>query len=338
MTPVRLLLLCAVLLPGTAFAHALAPMLLAVEERGDGHYTLEWQRAPADAWGAQVRPALPAGCRLTQAWQEHAADARRLVSRAEAHCTRARGDIRIAIPGLDRHPGTVVVRLTRADGGTRTLLLAGERDRFALAETDGASRARVFRSYLAMGVEHLVGGPDHLLFVVGLFLLVQGLRSLLWVTAAFTLGHSVTLGLATLGLVRMPQALAELGIALSIVLLGVQVLHRMQGQGAGVWSRRPAVFAAGFGLLHGLGFAGALAEVGLPQGEVPLALFSFNIGIELGQIAVIVPLWLLRRALHARFAPGRVAPRPALALVPYVIGTLGAFWCIDRAVNLVVLV
>lgn len=340
----RAALLCLVLLGwllplGGAWGHALSPMLLAIEAHGDGRYALEWHRAPADAWAARVRPGLPSSCRSISDWAESSPDGMRIVSRAEAVCDGAPESLRFIIPGLQQHPGTVIVRVAGQNGRSASLLLSGDRDRFALSELQGASRTALAGDYLAMGFVHLMG-PDHLLFVIGLFLLVQGLRSLLWVTAAFTLGHSVTLALTTLGWLSIPQPLAELGIAVSIVLLGLQVLRRQRGEGSGVWAMQPIRFAAFFGLLHGLGFAGALAEVGLPPGDVPLALLSFNLGIEFGQLAVIVPLWALRR-WHQRRLPSPAQPagfgqRPPrwMGGVAYGIGALGAFWCIDRALIL----
>jgi hypothetical protein len=166
-----------------------------------------------------------------------------------------------------------------------------------------------------------------------LVLLVRSVRPLVWTITAFTLGHSVTLALATLGFVRVNPALTELGIALSILYLAFEIVRPRPDS---LFRRRPWLMALAFGLLHGLGFAGALAEVGLPQAEIPLALFAFNIGIELGQL-LVVALLLAAFQLWRLMAPGRVpaAFATAAALLPaYVIGSLAAFWCIGRTVVL----
>src|SRR5262249_33764830 len=139
------------------------------------------------------------------------------------------------------------------------------------------------RDYIALGFEHILGGFDHLLFVTGLLLLVTSPRMLIETVTAFTLGHSITLSLAALGVVHVPTGPIEVGIAASIVWLGVEIVQQTLRPAAGAW-RKPRTLAAAFGLLHGFGFAGALAAVGLPQGDIPLALGSFNVGIELGQL------------------------------------------------------
>jgi hypothetical protein len=173
-------------------------------------------------------------------------------------------------------------------------------------------------------MEHIWGGFDHLLFVFGLLLLVGGGTRLLWTITAFTVGHSITLSLVTLGFFDYPVALVEFAIALSIFVLAVE-LTRTEKHDA-LW-RNPWWLAGGFGLLHGMGFAGALAETGLPQDNVPLALLFFNVGIELGQIAfiaVVLAIWyVIRKPLNPW--RDRLLPIPI-----YVLGSLSAMWCIER--------
>src|SRR6185295_4271413 len=144
----------------------------------------------------------------------------------------------------------------------------------------------VAASYLRLGIEHILTGFDHLLFVLGLCLLIAGRRPLLWTLTAFTAGHSVTLSLAALGFVHVPQAPAEAAIAVTIVILARELAR--PSTTPRLLRRRPWAMAALFGLLHGLGFAGALADIGLPAGDIPLALFSFTVGIEIGQIAFVL--------------------------------------------------
>jgi len=176
-----------------------------------------------------------------------------------------------------------------------------------------------------LGVSHIIGGVDHLLLVLGLLLLVQDRRRLIWTITAFTLGHSATLALATLGVLRYPVDLVEFLIALSIFVVAVELTRENTERH---WLRhRPWLAAVLFGLLHGMGFAGALREVGLPANEIPLALLAFNIGIELGQLlfvaVVLSAAWLWRR--------WRLTHWPELEWVPvYAIGVLSAYWCLER--------
>jgi hydrogenase/urease accessory protein HupE len=175
-----------------------------------------------------------------------------------------------------------------------------------------------------MGIGHLLTGWDHLAFVLGLVLLVGDWRRLLGTVTSFTLGHSLTLSLAALGFVRLPAGPIEAAIALSILILAVELAHRDRPSLLG---RRPWLMAASFGLLHGLGFAGALAQVGLPVREIPLALLSFNVGIELGQIAFILAVLGLSFALSPLL---RRLPAWTTAVPTYCIGSLAAFWLFQR--------
>ena len=183
-------------------------------------------------------------------------------------------------------------------------------------------------AYLMHGVEHILFGFDHLLFVLALILIVRSGRVLLWTITAFTLAHSITLSLATLGVVQVPAPPVEAAIALSIVLLACEIIRLRRGQ-TSLTARWPWLVAFAFGLLHGLGFAGALTEIGLPQGDIPLALFAFNVGVEIGQlIFVAAVLGVLACVKRIDFPP--VVERHALSIATYGIGTMAAFWFIER--------
>jgi hypothetical protein len=190
-------------------------------------------------------------------------------------------------------------------------------------------RARdVLQAYVRLGFEHILAGIDHLLFVLGLIVLVKGGRKLIGVITAFTLGHSVSLSLAALGLIHIPPTPVDVLIALSIFVLGVE-LARDPEKKPGLVRRYPWAMTTCFGFLHGLGFAGALVEVGLPQGEIPLALFSFNVGIEIGQLLFVFVVLLHRaalRLLHFHW------PRWSTEATAYAVGSLAAFWLVDRFV------
>jgi len=170
-------------------------------------------------------------------------------------------------------------------------------------------------------------GFDHLLFVLGLILRLRGWRRLVGTITAFTVGHSVTLALATLGVIHVPTRAVEVLIAITIFAVAVE-LARDRSQWPSWIRRAPWVAAFAFGLLHGLGFAGALAEVGLPPHEIPIALFSFNVGIELGQLAFVAIVLGARRLLVAMPVRWPVA---AAQIPAYVIGSLAAYWAVERA-------
>jgi hypothetical protein len=180
--------------------------------------------------------------------------------------------------------------------------------------------------YLKLGIEHILLGLDHLLFVLALLLITRGTWLLIKTVTAFTVAHSITLALATLGYVHVPSAPVEALIALSIVFVAVEIVRLWQGR-EGLTERAPWVVAFTFGLLHGLGFAGALSEVGLPAGHIPVALLFFNLGVEIGQllfIAVILCLFTLIRRVRISW------PRWADLAVPYAIGSIAMFWVIER--------
>jgi hypothetical protein len=220
-----------------------------------------------------------------------------------------------------------MVMVALLDGRQFQEVLNAEQPEFVVPAQSSAGE--VMGDYSLLGMEHIWGGIDHLMFVFGLLLLVGGGKRLLWTITAFTLGHSITLSLVTLGFFDYPVALVEFTIALSIFVLAVELTRKRRND---ILWRNPWWLAGGFGLLHGMGFAGALAETGLPQGNVPLALLFFNVGIEIGQIAFIVAvlaLWYLLRKPLARWQE-RLLPVPV-----YILGALSAMWCIERALEVI---
>lgn len=230
----------------------------------------------------------------------------------------------IGIEGLSATLTDVLVRIERLDGSAQTLRLSPQTPSFLFDAAPGGSR--VATTYLGLGVEHIFIGVDHLLFVLALLLLVDTWKRLLWTITAFTLAHSLTLGAATLGWLTLPPPPVEAVIALSIAFVAGEVVYARQGRPGLGW-RRPWLVAFTFGLLHGMGFAGALAEIGLPAGQVPLALLMFNLGVEIGQVLFVATVLLLaglwRRA---------TLPLPAwwAQASAYGIGTMAMFWVYER--------
>jgi len=222
----------------------------------------------------------------------------------------------------------VLVRYRRADGTERLGRVTPAEDRFEFTASPGGFE--VARTYTAIGIEHILLGFDHLLFVLSLVILVDGLKRLFWTITAFTAAHSISLAAATLGFVHVPGPPVEAAIALSIAFVAAEILQKREGR-ASLAQRSPWLIAFCFGLLHGLGFAGALAEVGLPQNDIPLALFFFNVGVEIGQILFVAAVLLALAAARNLAARLRAVP-PAWAwrLPPYAIGTIAAFWTVER--------
>jgi len=233
----------------------------------------------------------------------------------------------LSVDGLVAVPTDVVVRVSLKDGTQHSAILRGGNDSFTIPEQ--ATRLELAGSYWRMGTIHILEGFDHLLFLLTLLLIVAGIWPLLKTVTAFTVAHSLTLGLATLGVVHVPQAPTEAVISLSIVLLAVEVVRKYAGEQT-LSERYPWLIAFTFGLVHGLGFAGALSEIGVPQNEVPLALLMFNVGVETGQVMFVVAVSLLLAGLN------QIHSRTALTVgraAPYAIGGVAAFWTIQRVVS-----
>ena len=230
----------------------------------------------------------------------------------------------IAVDGLSATLTDVLVRIERRDGSNQTLRLSPDRPSFVVAPAPG--QLEIALTYTGLGVEHILLGVDHLLFVLALLVLVKSWRPLVWTITAFTAAHSITLVAATLGWVAVPPPPVEAVIALSIVLVAGEIIHGRRGR-PGVSQRLPWLVAFSFGLLHGFGFAGALSEIGLPQQQIPLALFTFNVGVELGQLLFIGVAMLL--AQIPRLLRWR-EPSWWPSALAYGIGSVAMFWVIER--------
>ena len=230
----------------------------------------------------------------------------------------------LSVTGLGQNQASALLRITLADDIFHQAVFTATEPDFVVPKEGSAGTVAL--DYTWLGAEHIWAGPDHLLFVMGLLLLVGWNRRLIYTVTAFTFGHSVTLAMVTLGLFDYPVSLVEFMIALSIYVLAVELAR---GSAGALW-RQPWWLAGGFGLLHGMGFAGALADTGLPQSNVPLALLFFNVGIELGQLAFIALLVLLA-VIGGRLMGERVGVLRPLPV--YVLGGLSAMWCIERGLE-----
>ena len=327
-----ILVLLVTLAPGV-FAHEVRPAYLELRQTGPETYDALWKVPGRDEnlhLGLYVE--LPVGCtNVTEPRASMINNA--FTERWMVKCAVGLSGGTIHIVGLSATMTDVLVRLERLDGTTQVTRLTPSTPSFMVAAAAGAMG--VARTYTVLGVEHILGGVDHLLFVLGLLLIVGQRWGLMIKTiTAFTVAHSITLALATLGFVHVPQAPVEAVIALSIVFVAAEIVHSRQGR-PGLTERAPWVVAFTFGLLHGFGFAGALSQIGLPKHDIPLALLCFNVGVEVGQLLFIASVFAV--VAVARQITRRVAlPQPVWAwrVVPYAIGSVSAFWLIQRIATL----
>jgi hypothetical protein len=312
--------LALVLLAVPARAHEFRPAILDVTDLGGGRYEVIWTASgDADAMPLDARLAFPSDCHADPAGPN------RLLVRCDGAGLGGRA---LTVRSLGAARGDALVRYT-GPGGPATAVLRADSPSFVVpAATAPASPIARARSYFGAGVAHILAGVDHLLFVLGLLLLVRGAGALVRTITAFTLAHSITLALAVTAAVRLPPAPVEAAIALSLVLLAGELARPPGGVPPTLSRRRPAVLAFAFGLLHGFGFAGGLRALRVPGGDLPFALLGFNLGVEAGQlafVAIALALAPLVRRLRA----------PLLARAPaYLIGALGAFFCIERVAAL----
>jgi hydrogenase/urease accessory protein HupE len=310
---------------GAATAHESRPAYLEITETAPGRYDVLWRTPVLSGVRLPVTLRMPADARnMTESAIREFQDS--LVERRMVEIPGGLAGKRIEFPGLEATGTAVLARVQLGDGAYYTILVHPSQPWIQIAAAEG--RLTVFGTYVKHGIEHILLGYDHLLFVLALVLIVSSVRVLVWTITAFTIAHSITLALATLGVVRVPGAPVEATIALSILLLAAEILRVRQGRPS-VTARWPWVVAFSFGLLHGFGFAGALTSIGLPKDDVPLALFAFNVGVEVGQLLFIaVVLGLL--ALAKRVPLPHPVARRALPVASYVIGALAAFWFIER--------
>jgi len=305
-------------------AHEVRPGYLEFTENDAGDLRVVWRQPTAGVYAVPLVPTISTGWLRGQPYSS---------SRTEATYVREwripapHADLAgatVEIQGLERTITDVLLRVVYANGSELTQLLNPAAPRLRLPS---ATKAELpIRQYLELGFTHIWNGVDHLLYIFGLVLLVRDTRSLVKTVTAFTVAHSLTLAAAALGFVHIPTAPVEATIALSIVYVAAEVVNVRQGHGS-LARRAPWLIAFGFGLLHGLGFAGALAETGLPSHAIPTALLLFNVGIEIGQLTFVALLLLAAKALR-RITPNLV-DRLSWA-PPYAIGSLASCWLIER--------
>jgi hydrogenase/urease accessory protein HupE len=315
-------LLLALLLAPPAHADELRPGYLALTQRNANDWAVVWKAPVLGGLAASATPLLPPFCQVTMTTARLSAGA--LISSGAARCTRPLAGATVGLAGLEPGFTDTLLRIAPLDEPVQTeRLLPGRATAMVATAPD---RWQVARTYFTIGVEHIIAGFDHLLFVVALVLLLRRGWPVVGAATAFTIAHSLTLAGTTLGLFGLPQAPVEAVIALSIIFLAVEIVKARPGQPR-LSERLPWLVAFLFGLLHGFGFAGALREIGLPETDVPLALLAFNLGVEAGQLAIIAVAAAALSGLRA-IAPATL--RPAIVASAYAIGGIASFWFIER--------
>ncbi len=315
------LVLTAWLVPSRAHGHPLQFGSLQITEHADGTVRTVFRFSGTEADPGHASVVLPDGCRaLGPPLENH--DEVGLYRATRARCALGLSGRDVRVEGLEGRGCQVLVTVSRADGISSRGMIDSAAPVFRVPARDVP--ARVAPRYLVLGVEHILTGPDHLAFVAALLLLVRTRRRLLATVTAFTVGHSITLAAASLGLLRASPAPVEAAIALSILLVAHELAHPERDT---LTRRSPWLVAGVFGLLHGLGFAGALASVGLPRGDVALALLAFNVGVEAGQIAFIA---VAMTAAWGILRTTRVRPEAWQRAGTYAIGALSMYWLLNR--------
>ena len=326
MTRFWLALLAVLWLAAPAQADELRPGYLEFTEIKPDQWTLVWKSPMRGGVTPQTAPVLPDGCAV----DGEPARERRPAALVTTFSVKCSGDVsgkRIGLGNFEAAQTDVLVRVAPLGRPVQALRLTAAEPLVEIRRRP--DQWQVARTYFITGVEHILFGYDHLLFVVSLVLLLSGFWTITKAVTAFTVAHSITLIGTTLGFLGLPQRPVESVIALSILFLAVEIVKKQPGEPR-LSERIPWLVAFGFGLLHGFGFAGALNEIGLPESDVPTALLTFNLGVEAGQL-VIVAISIAVLGLLRRFAQQALAP--VLRLSAYAIGTISAFWFIERTLT-----
>ena len=323
----------------TSLAHEARPGFLELRETGPQTYSFLWKKPTGGEMEIQIAPVIPKDCRLATPDRQPPPYGRSssggeqltpgaFVVRGTLACGGGLAGKTIVIAGLEATITDVLVRLHHADGRLESHLLRPTTPTVTLGGITTATERAL--GYVQLGIQHILLGVDHLLFVLGLMLIVSDRWTLVKTITSFTLAHSITLAIATLGYASAPLVPLNAAIALSILFLGPEIVRTWRGE-TSFTIRHPWVVAFAFGLLHGFGFASGLTSMGLPKAEIPLALLLFNVGVELGQVAFVLLVILLERSFHVLEVRW---PRLVEHFPGYAVGTLGAYWTIQRTLML----
>ncbi len=308
--------------PALAFAHEIRPAYLELREEKPGEFGVLWKTPMLGTARLALEPEFSGDSEVVTPVTTRTPPGA-AVQQWTLRAPTLRGQT-LRVRGLEGSMTDALVRIEFADGTTWVQRLTGDEPSASIPLRQ--SRGSVAGVYFKLGVEHILFGVDHLLFVLALLIVTGGTMRLIKTVTAFTVAHSITLTAATLGFVHVPQPPVEATIALSIVFVAAEIVHQRGGR-EGITAHAPWIVAFTFGLLHGFGFAGALSEIGLPQGDVPLALLFFNVGVEVGQLLFIAAVLALIAPMRRVRIP---LPRWVELMPPYAIGTVAMFWVIQR--------
>lgn len=313
----------------TTHAHELRPAFLSITEIGDAEYRVLWKTPALGEKQLALKANFPEACEATNGLRR-VEENKFAIETWMLTCPQSLHGQSLSIGGLEKTLTDVLVKTTWQDGENFTTRLTPDNTRLDFA--DANAQGGVVKTYFMLGVQHILGGVDHLLFVLAVMLLITRGRKLFFAITAFTVGHSVTLALATLDIIHINPSLIELLIAMSIVLMAYEAARRWpinnQVQ-SGLTLKYPWLVTFSFGLLHGFGFAGALRAIGLPQADIPVALLFFNIGVEVGQLLFISTVLLCVSLPILKHLAARKTP---MLTASYGIGTMAVFWALQRSV------
>jgi len=306
-------------------AHEIRPALLTITEQKPGWFEVTWKVPMRGDGILAIKPVFPAGMVPYGPPSSHTVPGANIQYATYQIEEGSLAGEAITIDGLTILQIDVMVRIKFADGSTHSAILRPKSPSLKIPAR--GTKAAIAWIYLRMGVEHILQGIDHLLFILGLLLIVGNRYRLLFETiTAFTIAHSITLGIATLGYASAPVPPLTAAIALSILFLGPEIVRVWRGQ-TSFTIRHPWVVAFAFGLLHGFGFASGLTTLGLARAEIPIALLLFNVGVEIGQLFFVLIILLLERSFRILEIHW---PRWAYLAPGYAVGSLGAYWTIQR--------
>ncbi|WP_338733550.1 HupE/UreJ family protein [Mangrovimonas cancribranchiae] len=309
----------------TVKAHEIRPAYLQIEQQSETTYNVLWKVPTSGDLVLKIYPEFEDGFQLQESGLSKPVSGA-MIHQYSLNGNRSLQGSRIKIQNLKKTMVDVLVTIKYLNGEKTTLMLKPDKPETLLSGK--TSKWQVVQSYTVLGVEHIWFGIDHLLFVLALIIITTGFKKIVKTITAFTLAHSITLSLAVLGYANLPGPPVEAVIALSIVFLASEMIKLHQGKPS-LTAQKPWLVAFSFGLLHGFGFAGALTDVGLPQSEIPLALAFFNIGVELGQIVFVIAV----SAVLSLLAFKKDWPVVAKKVPAYAIGSIAAFWTIERVVG-----
>lgn len=316
------LLFCFVFGTQIVWAHEVRPAYLQVQEQAPNTYSVLWKVPRTVDKVLNIQPKFEDNFTLKETVPPRVLEAFVLYT-YQLTGKESLANTQLTITQLNTTGTDVLVDVRLLNEEHHSFLLQPTKNSVIIPEAP--SKWKVAKTYIILGVEHILFGFDHLLFVLALIMITKGFKKLIKTITAFTVAHSITLSFSALGIANLPGPPVEAVIALSIVFMALEILKMQHGQPT-LTSQKPWLVAFSFGLLHGFGFAGALQDIGLPQNEIPLALATFNIGIELGQIMFVIIVLVVMQLLKY------VVPKALRfsKLVPYAIGSMAAFWLIER--------